>query len=807
MLTIGKGTLGRLAAITLAAMLAGGIAGCSDGKDGVDGAEGQQGPQGPIGPAGPPGPAAPGPIGTPAGELTGGITAIDIDTTASAIVTVTFSINDADGLPVSGANTFRYQIAKLVPATDFRPAYWQSYVNYSRSNDAGGVLWSRPEEAAATEIEPGVYQYTFGTDLDSVADYVYYGSGDEPIDAGDVGLGSNGGLITNPAMLAEIDSRDWTYDPQATHRIVIIGRDSGAYYNASVDFVPATLPATLPTYDNFVVTNESCGACHGNPDDRGRLRNGMPHGGRYFTTQACMACHSGNTYDTDESTAEELVPLDILTVAHKTHAAHQMGFEFYEFAELTYPQEVSNCRTCHDNGRITQPAGRDEADAMAWMSNPSQQACGSCHVTVDFTDHFGNQPDNAQCVLCHGPGRSEAINVAHANQYSTPNNPELPAGVGALQYEIASVTVDEANFPTVKFRVLLDGEPLDLKALPAGMAFGGGTSPGFKLAWSGTETLPNGSVIAAPTDFNNVGGGGRSFYGFGDDPYEQYAGFSKVDQPFTVGIRDLVAGLPDMDAEGYFTATLATAFPADATLRAVAMESYFTFNLGTPDQINVAADAVVKAVAGEARRSVVDVDLCLTCHEGLGFHSNSGRRNNPDHCVMCHNPENSSSNTFDGYVEGTEGAFSLTPMAGFFEVSQKPMNLKDLVHSLHADAARETPFNFIRGTLAGGSGNGAYEFSEITYPQRLNNCDACHANPSSYRLPVDEDALWSVIAVEPGVSTTKLPPTTAACWSCHDGTIPTEHMKQNSGDFLGTETCSLCHGPGKTADVAEAHAR
>jgi len=175
---------------------------------------------------------------------------------------------------------------------------------------------------------------------------------------------------------------------------------------------------------------------------------------------------------------------------------------------------------------------------------------------------------------------------------------------------------------------------------------------------------------------------------------------------------------------------------------------------------------------------------------------------------MCHNPQNSSSNTFAGYVEGTAGAFSLTPVAGYFEVAQKPMNLKDLVHSLHASEKRTVPFNFIRGRLDGqGGGHGAYEFGAIHYPQRLASCDACHDDPGDYDLPVSASALWSTIEVEPGVSETKLPPTVAACWACHDDTIATEHMAQNSGDFLGVETCSLCHGPGRTADVVEAHAR
>jgi len=799
--------MGRLASIALAAILVVGFAGC-EGDDGQDGAQGPAGPQGPIGPEGPQGPPgepAPGPSGDPTGDLIGAITGVEIDTAASAILTVTFNMTDADGLPIT---------ADQIPGDG---------LNRSRGgNGSPVVLFSWPERAAATPVEgePGTYQYTFATDLDAVADYVYCGSGDEPEGLCDsVGIG-NSGQITSEAGLAEIASRDWSYDPNAVHRVTVIGYDLPGY-NATLDFVPADLGAALPdepVYENLVATNESCGACHGAPENRGLWVGARPHGDRYFTVQACVACHSGNSYNPEYSTDTDWEPIDLVTLVHKLHSANELGFEYFDYQEeMHFPQSLENCRTCHDNQRITQPANRDPADAIAWRANPSQQACGTCHQGVDFSNHFGNQTDNSRCTVCHGTdeGVPLPVNVAHATIYSTANNPELPTALeeigdtglrGALKYEIASVTVDAQNQPVVKFRVLLDGTPLDLKNLPAGVAFGG---TNFVVAWAGSDTLPNTSIIASPGDFNNPEGGGRTFYGFGDDPYAAYIDFSKVDQPRSQSLSALAAGLPDMDAEGYFTATLPIAYPADAVLRNVAMESYFAL-----EGVNVAADAVVRPVGqtatepGEARRKVVDVSLCLTCHEDrLGFHSNDGRRNNPDHCVMCHNPENSSSNTFAGYVEGTGGAFSLTPVAGYFEVAQKPMNLKDLVHSLHAREARTVPFNFIRGTLEGGRGQGAYEFGAIHYPQRLASCGACHANTATYDLPIDEDALWSVIAVEPGVSVTKLPPTTASCWSCHDNTIATEHMKQNSGDFLGVETCGLCHGPGRTADVMEAHAR
>ena len=60
-------------------------------------------------------------------------------------------------------------------------------------------------------------------------------------------------------------------------------------------------------------------------------------------------------------------------------------------------------------------------------------------------------------------------------------------------------------------------------------------------------------------------------------------------------------------------------------------------------------------------------------------------------------------------------------------------------------------------------------------------------------------------------------PNAAVCSSCHVSDLAREHMIQNGGDFnatkaadstlisAGVETCALCHGPGRSSDVAEVH--
>lgn len=828
MLRKGLATYGRFASLALAAVLAAGIAGC-DGDDGRDGAQGPPGPTGPAGPPGPPGPPGPGPTpptGTADGDLTGTITGISINRTNSAIVTVTFELKDAAGNPVVDAatNNFEFQIAKLVEATDERPAFWQSYINRSNEEDvgvptfAGGAERGKPVATAT----PGVYRYTFCTDLEAVVNFQYYGSGNEPPGSCSTAQVERGAALSGPfwadfklnvleSGTAANKSDDLlVYDPNAVTRLAIIGRD-GSIVNIVADFVPAALPNLLTAQANHVVTDESCGACHAERvADRGKLlfgEKGRGHLGRRYDLRVCSACHNPTSFDAESATPDNWNTIDFKVLIHQLHIPHYPqnapfgGVQAVgAFAEKP---GVVNCRTCHDNQRIAQPANRDPDDAMAWMTKVTQQACNTCHA-VDFTNHFGNQPDNAQCVLCHGPTRSLPVNVAHATPFATPNNPELPAGARKVEYQIASMTVDGAGLPTVKFRILVDGAPLNLKALPAGIGLG---SVNFKLAWSAPTpaTMFQSPAIAQPLDFNNYGTPTFRQYWDGDcldGSCNLGPNFRAYDQPVGPNLSAIVASLTGPDAEGYFTTVpgivpapgTPLAFPANATLRAVAIESYLSIN-----GANLGGAAVIKGVDGSVntlRREIVDIDNCNTCHERVGFHSNAGRADNPNYCATCHNTEMTSSNLFAGVFNG-------------YEVRQQPNNLKEMLHSIHAAGIRNTPFNFIRGNPAGGSGQGLHAFEDVVYPGQIADCEACH-KPGTYALPSNDRYMWTVIDAEPALGSistfnpalsVRQGPATGACGSCHDGSAARGHMAQNSAG--GVETCVLCHGPGKSA---EAHA-
>ncbi|MFU8895378.1 MAG: OmcA/MtrC family decaheme c-type cytochrome [Gammaproteobacteria bacterium] len=784
-----------LATASCAALLA--IAGCSgdDGDRGPAGATGPAGPQGPEGPEGPPGPPAPtDPIfGSAEGTLEGAITGVEVDTSASAIVTVTFEVSN-NGAPVTGLENFEFTIAKLVETGDY--PRWQSYINRSRLQSGGvRVLRAAGERRPATEIEPGVYTYTFGTDIDAVADFIYYGSPDAPAAPG---VGSSG-VLDSAAAQAILPTLDLAYDPNAVHRISVVGR--GSRYNASIDFVPAELPTLSAPTANMVVTTESCGACHGNSDARDILHFPNVHGNGRYSMETCVSCHNESTFDSRGSTDEAWAEISLPTMIHKIHVRNDYSVDGRDYSTVHYPQSVANCLTCHDNNRMPKPEGRSAADAVAFQARPSAAACGTCHTNVDFDVHFSAGSDTQACLVCHGPSGFVSVDRFHISPSSSPNNPLQPAGFVQFEYEIASVTVNESNQPIVTFRLLADGEPVDVQNLPNGVGLG---NMRLYAAWSAAH--PGGAMagpaIAAPQDYNNLGTtAGRLWWDL-----DVSLGVRSWDQPQGLGSLSGYVGTLIAGEDGYFTTEPGVnggfTFPANATLMAIGIE-------GRPQSqgTNIDTSAVV-GFAGAPRRAVVAEANCLACHETLAFHGGS-RVNGPDWCASCHNPENSSSNIFSGFIPAGTLQTNGNDLGGLVIDGEKPMNLKDLVHGLHAgkpvggDPIRTIPFSFIRGTVAGGSGQGPYDFSDIGFPMALADCQSCHL-PDTYKLPIAANAMWSVVDGLPGATATaphnpgltgRMGPTSASCYGCHNTPQAKAHFDLNTTPT--GEACAVCHGSGK----------
>jgi OmcA/MtrC family decaheme c-type cytochrome len=170
----------------------------------------------------------------------------------------------------------------------------------------------------------------------------------------------------------------------------------------------------------------------------------------------------------------------------------------------------------------------------------------------------------------------------------------------------------------------------------------------------------------------------------------------------------------------------------------------------------------------EPRRRIVSTEKCNGCHGALAFHGDA--RNDTQECVICHNT----------VLTGSGG-------------TGKPNNTLDfrmMIHRIHTGEELTRPYTI-----------GNTSFNDVAYPGDRRKCDACHVNGSE-QLPVK--AVRSVN--DPGGYLTSVPPTTAACTSCHDSKEATAHASTNTSASQG-ESCATCHGPSAEYAVTKAHAR
>ena len=160
-------------------------------------------------------------------------------------------------------------------------------------------------------------------------------------------------------------------------------------------------------------------------------------------------------------------------------------------------------------------------------------------------------------------------------------------------------------------------------------------------------------------------------------------------------------------------------------------------------QYNFNASTLTEDTANS--RAIVNSATCASCHRGFEpevdfantFHG--GGRVEGQFCNVCHNPARSSTQTnSDNYV----GSDVKTPAAAS----------KVFIHRIHNGKNLQTA-NVFDG------------INEVTYPQDIRNCSACHAKTAQ-----GDQAYTN--------------PSKAACGSCHDYV-----------DFSGSTTLPICKHP------------
>jgi OmcA/MtrC family decaheme c-type cytochrome len=742
-----------IAMLALAATI--GLAGCEGDNDRDD--TDPSGPAEPIGPTGPAGPTVPpvvsiedgGPVTIGDGttltgeqiEQIGGLVAtIDmVSLSAAPSPVVEFTVTTVHGGPALGLapGVTRFTVAKhLNDSTGRAASLWQSYVNRVGVPSAGSpavlanAIQANTETAVAArwvELGNGKYRYTYAVDLDAV---------------------------TTPIAVA--------YEPALTHRVGLEIRLSGAAEdlapdNPVKDFVP---DGGAGSGSKRVAATEYCEDCHARFD---------LHGGPRRNNEYCVTCHNPGTVDPD--TGEDL------GMAYMTHSIHLgegraepykvWGFTGEsDYSEVTYPQSVLFCETCH-----TQSAAAPDGDD--WKARPSAAACGSCHVegllktgpdagTGRYTYAYRHStfpyiaPDGV-CRDCHrADGVAGEILLVH-EQASPAANPRLQKQLGGqFVFQVLSVTnVGTGEVPSIRFKVAKpDGTPYDIATDPA---FQNSSSTlNLYFAWDSAD-ITNADPATGATPAGERGA------------------------PYRMRLADIKA-YAVRNADGSYTTDLKTsAVPTGIALTVepgsaiVVMDGHPIVTVGGVAVQARARNAV--GYFGAERMRLVSEAKCNDCHEQLQQHGGN-RNGDPQGCLVCHNASSGWSDDAD--------------IAG-------PIAMGAMIHNIHA------------GRMP--------RFSSVTYPQRLANCEACHL-PGTYN---GARAAAIAISTGPGVDATLYTDdawnsaTAGTCGTCHDSGPARAHMTQNGGAFgvaggktlapsSSTEACAVCHGPGSPEDTAKAHA-
>jgi OmcA/MtrC family decaheme c-type cytochrome len=460
----------------------------------------------------------------------------------------------------------------------------------------------------------------------------------------------------------------------------------------------------------------------------------------------------------------------------------------HDYSKVHYPQDIRNCVNCHAGSQTG--AGRDDlvltAQGDNWAEVVTQAACGSCHDDVDFAEHKGGQADDSKCGSCHAPDKKYGVQNSHRNLITEAGK--------AFTAKIEAVTnTAPGEFPRVQYRVFdpTNGDaPYDLRNDPVWTVGGGASRLAIDLAWDTTDYTNSGNqdVEASAVSLNALEG-----TPVGDGSYLITSGVAIPDGSQAPGIAASGSGV-------------------------AAIEGHPAVDVGSEEMPNVQRVPFTNANAffsideadgsPASRRDVADLDKCLSCHSQLSLHG-SNRTDNLQVCVACHNPRN----TDREVREELDAAGQIPPPTD--DKDEESLDFKTMVHGIHAAAMRKYALQIVG---FGGRSVHVYDTDTVHYPGNLANCVACH-DGDSYTLPLPSEVLATTTDTgsdhQSPADDTVTTPATAVCSSCHDDSVAAAHMTSNGGSFATTqaaidsgeviEECSVCHGTGRNADVAEVH--
>ena len=812
-------------ALRLVAVLAA-VAGCS-GDKGPAGATGAPGADGATGATGPAGPA--GPTGSPGVDTTASINEQCLICHGSGnlvnIATVHNQIPTRDGLVINvvsvtpattpGAISVRFTLKdNATRPVDINGVYSEnqriaprfslSYFTltgdvvspYTVLTKSGTSLTADPPVPQPTAFDPsttspgqggptmaGVLVETPG--FLGQGDYTYtFPTGGTTTTV--LTSGNNAGktqVATVPAVAYDPATLGNTYTVwiQASRQTDVANSNNGRTFTAvdkDFNYDPNTGNAVAAKRE--IVKAENCNNCHRGfkpepdiaTDFTGAADTAVFHGGGRNDGRYCNVCHNPGRVSNPAADSDVFV--------HRIHwGKHlQAANAFHGINEVSYPQDIRNCNACHGppTPGATGANGAPPLQGAQIFSQPSRQACGSCHDYVDFTGNAslplcattpgqghtvdpnglpvlcrhvaGPQPTDANCALCHTPDAIAGFHVPVAvpdpnncyqlaNATGCNNNTNasfvaeagaVPPGATKVTYNVKSVSRNASKQPVIVFKFQKDctaaAPPVCTDIVFPTFAAGSVTElmPGFVGSPSAyfAFAVPQ-DGIAQPADFNATASGYIKNIWNGSA---------------TGSGKGTLAG---PDADGFYTITLTGVTVPDEAVMLTGGIGY-TYSLASTQPLtqtdvpgyaydtatkvgglSVPAPDVWKVATGyTGRRAIVDNSKCKTCHAALGagptFHA--GQRNDGPTCSFCHNPNRTSS----GWSA----------------------NAKDFIHAIHGAGKRSVVFNW--HALAPDD-----NYGEVTFPGPLNDCKACHVdNTFDLSAPASVAAvpnlLWSTAA-------------------------------------------------------------
>ena len=680
---------------------------------------------------------------------------------------VDFQLTDNRNNPVSDltAANLRLTVAKL----GFSPVgnltgSWQSYLNTIEIPSVGtGAV---PRMQATTEAGStgtltnngdGTYRYVFAASITTITD----------------------AAVVNQAAL---EGLDLSYQPARLHRVGIEFRNAAAPANATHDWIPQTGQSEADgLYDYDVVATANCNGCH---------QTLSAHGGSRVEVRYCVTCHNAGSTDANSTNT-----VSFKTMIHKIHRGaglpsvksgtpyviYGFGNRINDYSKVVYPGDILDCAVCHGGNTTATHATLRITDAGDnWSFYATRESCGSCHDDLDFSTHYGGQPDDANCMSCHQNGAiAGAIATRHKNV--------TRAAASAYEGHVISVTQSApGQQPVVRFAVT---DPTNKDAAYNILADPAWTDKSSRLAvtlgWSTRDytNTGNGQQNASSVSINAL----TSAVALGDGTFE-------VTSPVPIPDGTQPPGVP---ATGSGAATL---------------ELHPRQDFGSPGAPDIQSIAVPSAVGyfsidesngkPAPRRTVADQEGCLGCHGQLALHGGN-RTDTVAMCVTCHNPRNTDRET---------RAIAKTPPTD--GKTEESIDFKTMIHGIHGAAFRTHPLQIVGfgGSLS------VFDTTAVQYPGQLNNCRACHAG-DSFALPLPTGVLGPSLntganAADPADDRVASP-MAAVCASCHDGDSAKAHMVANGGNFDTTqaeldggtvlEQCAVCHAAGRVVDVATVH--